>query len=660
MTTIVTRAGKGSPLTHNEVDSNFTNLNNDKIEASQSVTLTNKTLGAGTAITAGTINNAVIGGSTPAAGTFTSLSDSGNLTFTGTGNRITGDFSNATHVNRVAFQTSTTNGATSPFLLPNGSSSTTQWVMSSAADPTNCSYMSVGLIAGAEARVTSGVIGSGTYLPMTFHAGANERMRIVGGTGSDVGYVGIGTISPGTVFQVSKASTSTIVGSSTAVVSVVNSQSSALGETAGIEFFNRNVSGSAKLAGVYGLYENYNATGYAGSLVFATETAGASNVTERMRINSDGNVGIGAILPNNKLEVNGSFYQYTAYATIGNFNAGITGASPTSNSGLGVSTNITNGQAEVDIWNTPDPATYANTGILFTQRLTSTTRRDLMFLHNNGNVGIGTNSPSKKLDVFNSGTTTTDFVVRNGTVSLLSFVDSGGGYTGTSTNHPLLFTTNNTEKMRIDANGKLGIGTTPASNTVSILFTAGDITAVGGSRGFLFNAYYNTTNLRWEYAGTGTAAGWVDIGSGSYQFLSTGATSGTVGAVASFTPRMTIDASGNVLVTGAGGLGYGTGSGGAVTQTTSRTTGVTLNKTNGAITLVSAAGSIVFQSFTVTNSTVAATDVIHVVQKSGTDKYAIWVTNVAAGSFQITFATLAGTTTEQPVFNFAVIKAVTA
>ena len=30
MSTIVTRAGKGSPLTHNEVDANFTNLNTDK------------------------------------------------------------------------------------------------------------------------------------------------------------------------------------------------------------------------------------------------------------------------------------------------------------------------------------------------------------------------------------------------------------------------------------------------------------------------------------------------------------------------------------------------------------------------------------------------------------------------------------------------------
>jgi len=108
------------------------------------------------------------------------------------------------------------------------------------------------------------------------------------------------------------------------------------------------------------------------------------------------------------------------------------------------------------------------------------------------------------------------------------------------------------------------------------------------------------------------------------------------------------------------GLGYGTGTGGAVTQATSRTTGVTLNKTNGAITLVSAAGTATWQSFTVTNSTVAATDVVILSQKSGTDLYMLEVTAVAAGSFRISFATTGGTTTEQPVFNFAVIKAVAA
>lgn len=105
------------------------------------------------------------------------------------------------------------------------------------------------------------------------------------------------------------------------------------------------------------------------------------------------------------------------------------------------------------------------------------------------------------------------------------------------------------------------------------------------------------------------------------------------------------------------GLGYATGAGGTVTQITSRTTGVTINKVAGSITLVSAAGSATPFSFTVTNSAVGANDVVVVNQKSGTDVYSILeVTAVAAGSFRLTLATSGGTTTEQPVFNFVVIK----
>lgn len=120
------------------------------------------------------------------------------------------------------------------------------------------------------------------------------------------------------------------------------------------------------------------------------------------------------------------------------------------------------------------------------------------------------------------------------------------------------------------------------------------------------------------------------------------------------------DASGrDNLLPQTNGLGYSAG-GGAVTQATSRTTGVTLNKPCGSITLVSAAGSTTPATFTVNNSLVEATDTVIVCQKSGTDKYDLSVSAVGAGSFAITFNTKSGTTTEQPVFNFAVIKAVAA
>jgi hypothetical protein len=182
-----------------------------------------------------------------------------------------------------------------------------------------------------------------------------------------------------------------------------------------------------------------------------------------------------------------------------------------------------------------------------------------------------------------------------------------------------------------------------------------------------FNATTNIGNATNNYGFYGA----LSAGTGKWNFFGYGTADNAFNGNTRFgnitAPVATVDVTGNVaattsiLSTGAtSGIGYATGAGGTITQGTSRTTGVTLNKVSGAITLVSAAGSASYQSFTVTNSAVAATDVVIVNQKSGTDKYITLVTNVAAGSFQITFATTGGTTTEQPVFNFAVIKAVTA
>jgi hypothetical protein len=182
----------------------------------------------------------------------------------------------------------------------------------------------------------------------------------------------------------------------------------------------------------------------------------------------------------------------------------------------------------------------------------------------------------------------------------------------------------------------------------------------------IYGASASNLSLQNATSGTGNGNGFQLILDGSDTYIQN-RENGAILFATNNVQRMSISAAGNTTVTGSilsngatGAIGYATGSGGAVTQTTTRTTGVTLNKTNGAITLVSAAGLATYQSFTVTNSTVATTDTIIVNQKSGADKYIILVTNVAAGSFEITYATTGGLTTEQPVFNFAVIKAVTA
>jgi hypothetical protein len=141
-------------------------------------------------INAGTIDNTSIGASTASTGSFTSLTDSGNLAFTGTGNRITGDFSNATIANRVSFQTSTVNSATSIGVLPNGTSTVANINLFSGTDPANASIGQL-VNTGAEVRLGAVITGTGTYLPMTFSTGGSERVRI-----DTSGNVGIGTSSP--------------------------------------------------------------------------------------------------------------------------------------------------------------------------------------------------------------------------------------------------------------------------------------------------------------------------------------------------------------------------------------------------------------------------------------------------------------------------------
>lgn len=98
------------------------------------------------------------------------------------------------------------------------------------------------------------------------------------------------------------------------------------------------------------------------------------------------------------------------------------------------------------------------------------------------------------------------------------------------------------------------------------------------------------------------------------------------------------------------------GMGGTVTQGTSRTTAVTLNKRIGQITLVSAAGSATDDTFQVNNGQVGADDAVIAWVKSGTDPRRVAVTAVADGSFKITTGAISGTTTEQPVIGFAVLK----
>lgn len=141
---------------------------------------------------------------------------------------------------------------------------------------------------------------------------------------------------------------------------------------------------------------------------------------------------------------------------------------------------------------------------------------------------------------------------------------------------------------------------------------------------------------------------------GTYQFQFTTTDGGTTVTV--------YDLNRPLLGSAGSAVGYSTGAGGTVTQATSKSTGVTLNKRCGQITMNNASLAAAAEvSFTFTNSTIAATDVVVTAISSGATAgaYNTHVDAIAAGSCRISISNFsAGPLSEAIVLNFAVIKAV--
>jgi hypothetical protein len=365
--------------------------------------------------------NANVGNLGTASATLT-----GNLNFSGTGLRITGDMSNATVANRVAFQTSTTNGQTRLTILSNGTNIDNALDLFPNTTGLNTSRFSM-RINLTDAAFISTLEGTGSYLPMTFYTGGSERMRI-----DTSGNVGIGTASPSTQFEVSNTSTTaTITSTATSGYSVLSLR-------------NTGTSGRAWQVAVGG-----SATGVAGSYYVYDATAAAV----RMLIDSSGNVGIGTSSPNTSLQV------YKAATSA------FTGTSPGALL-LTDSTNTLNYFTSIDFNTTNAPSVpYARIGMSYTSggsklsfgtsnSYASGITNTAMTIDPTGNVGIGTASPTTRLSVVSS--TNGGINVNDGTVNTILYNTSSlNGTIGTTTNHPFAFYTNNTEKMRIDAGGNL-------------------------------------------------------------------------------------------------------------------------------------------------------------------------------------------------------------
>ena len=266
----------------------------------------------------------------------------------------------------------------------------------------------------------------------------------------------------------------------------------------------------------------------------ATNALGfATNSTERVRIDSSGNVGIGTSSPGVKLDVSGAA---RGTDVIGSTRlrvvSGVTSVHWLSSIndliGSGSTTDAAFGAYGSFNW-------YPNNGTTLAMKLDSS-----------GNLGIGTSSPGTKLDI-GSGT----LRIKNATG------DTGGlliyqaaSDTSTIFNYysgPLVFGTGNAEKMRLDSSGNLGLGVTPSGWSGG---NAGFQTPYGWIVGnnqvnLLCNTYYNAGT---KYVQNGYASGIQMSTSGGIVFSLAGNNTSGAGANSVFTAAMTLDSSGNLLV----------------------------------------------------------------------------------------------------------------
>ena len=170
-----------------------------------------------------------------------------------------------------------------------------------------------------------------------------------------------------------------------------------------------------------------------GAIVFSTTADGASSPTERMRIDSSGNVGIGITNPGYKIEVSqGS----------GNSVARFTGA----NSANLVFRNATSNVFELNAGGGNDELSFGTAG-----------NNERIRINSSGNVGINASSPGRTLDV--DGVIRSDGTSGSFELGGNSSTPSVGCAIHRPANNTMAFVTGTSERMRINSSGQVGIGT---------------------------------------------------------------------------------------------------------------------------------------------------------------------------------------------------------
>lgn len=279
-----------------------------------------------------------------------------------------------------------------------------------------------------------------------------------------------------------------------------------------------------------------------------------------------------------------------------------------------------------------------------------------VIVDDNANVGIGTTSPANS----KFGRTLTTQAV-GGVSSVAMTVGDYSSNTGSTVTAVESVgnrqDANNTFGGRFGASYRRSDGVAiPAGNTIGYYAFGGQW---GIDVGYTPSKHLYAASICGISEGSFTSASAMATGI-SFRTGSYGQSLGDVNTTYG-TERMRIDSAGNVLVTGTGALGYGVGSGGTVTQDTSKSTTVTLNKPTGLIrTSTSSLAANSSAIFGVNNSIVSHTDLVTVKKlhdEVPPENYRVECIGGGAGTFLIRITNLTGSPlSDAIVLYFAIIK----
>ena len=393
---------------------------------------------------------------------------------------------------------------------------------------------------------------SGTYTFFQKLSTSNgDYLRLYDGTSYSMfwkgGNVGIGTTNPGALLDLRKDT------NSAAVIRVRNANGGT-GDYAGLQLANDTSTngGGIIIFGSQTAYTSpYNPNG---TYVYSNRSGGISITSEaaapvyiatsnlvRLYVKSDGNVGIGTTSPGARLHVNGSF-KTTLDGTydMGILNEYVSTYVTRTRFGRNASGSSSNLEIYYDIAGTEEARitrNYPNAVLKFNKG--SDTH---MIINASGNVGIGTTSPAKKLDVRGGY-----FITSDGGTNEEAFVQGGSGYAyfGNYSTGKAAFGNSENWTTLVADGGNVGIGTTSPSTKLHVYQSGAADAEI-----LVTSTYADGYDAQITLQNTHT-------GGRSYEILSTNNSRGTIGGgkfvindrtADDSAARLVINSSGNVAI----------------------------------------------------------------------------------------------------------------